>query len=560
MHNIKFTLTIKFACAVLLLFFLPMITINILSYRNIENSITDEMTQTFDYFTRQYSDAVAYKLDLNANMLDNLAYNPIIQELLTRVGGEELSPVEINAILSFAVDPVLLLQSDTQVYDLRIYPLKKKLQTDGCYIHNIEEVQDTSWYNEAKTNSLPINISISYAEGIKIPLVMITKPIYELRGESFGARIGLIQVLLNADNLFKLEDNSDIMTFEISRENSNQKIIKVQSTPNTEEGIHITRGLLNYDLVLSFQFSTKQINDKINEALASLLLLVLFIILCIGVIIFFFIKLFSARIQKIIDNMKQVAQGSLYILPPKTTHDELFILEKNFYEMTVRLNNLIEDNYTIKLQKKEAELMALHAQINPHFLYNTLETINAIACSNNCNEICKVTQTLGDMLRYSINQFHGDFVFLKDELIHVKNYLEIQKIRFDGLFDYIIDVPDKLLNTQVIKIMLQPLVENALVHGIQKAQHKGLIAITAHVSNPYIVIEIQDDGVGIPTDVCEVLVSYINDNNEKQLHERTHIGIRNVHQRIRLAFSGMGGVVIQSVKGQGTIVRINIPQ
>ena len=176
-------------------------------------------------------------------------------------------------------------------------------------------------------------------------------------------------------------------------------------------------------------------------------------------------------INRLISKMDRVKGGNFDILASDVIDgdDEVATIDRNFNDMVKMLKKLIDDNYVQKLSTREAELNALKFQINPHFLFNTLETINAMSTELGVNQIGVISQKLGEMFRYSLNVSPGELELLKNELRHVRNYVDIQKIRFDDMFDVVYEVPEEFMTCRVMRFILQPIVENAIKYGAEQS-------------------------------------------------------------------------------------------
>jgi two-component system sensor histidine kinase YesM len=216
--------------------------------------------------------------------------------------------------------------------------------------------------------------------------------------------------------------------------------------------------------------------------------------------------------------------------------------------------------YEIRLKEMDSEFRALQSQINPHFLYNTLESINCLAQIKDEKEISEMIRGLARMFRYTRDNTKA--ITLADELNHVRDYIFLQALRYEDKFTIEYAVPDELLGLRVIKLMLQPLVENAIHHGIEKISGKGFIRISARRDRDRFIIAIWDNGKGIAREILNeinrMLESAIGDLSALD-EKQSSIGIYNIHLRIRLLYGIGCGVSIESVQNKGTTVSISLP-
>ncbi len=229
--------------------------------------------------------------------------------------------------------------------------------------------------------------------------------------------------------------------------------------------------------------------------------------------------------------------------------DDMGKVEDMVYSMIERSNQLSKESYEARLEERKAQLMALQAQINPHFLYNTLENINWMAFRKNAPEISSLVTTLAKYFRLSLNKGKV-LVSIEDEIELIKTYLTIQNARFDGGLDYETNIDPECRNYSIPKLTLQPIVENSVLHGIlKKSEKSGTIAIEARFLEDELLISITDDGIGMEQErVFELLHS----------PQSSHYGLYNVQERLKLYYGEKYGLKIDSTPGQGTIVTLHL--
>jgi two-component system sensor histidine kinase YesM len=230
-------------------------------------------------------------------------------------------------------------------------------------------------------------------------------------------------------------------------------------------------------------------------------------------------------------------------------NDEMGKVEGMVYSMIERTNQLSKESYEVRLEERKAQLMALQAQINPHFLYNTLENINWMAVRKNAPEISSMVTTLAKYFRLSLNKGKV-LVSIVDEVELIKTYLTIQNARFDGGLNYEINLDPECKNYSIPKLTLQPIVENSVLHGILKKPEKsGTIRIETLFLEDELMIIITDDGVGMEQErVSELLNS----------QQSSHYGLYNVQERLKLYYGDKYGLKIDSISGQGTTVTLHL--
>ena len=222
--------------------------------------------------------------------------------------------------------------------------------------------------------------------------------------------------------------------------------------------------------------------------------------------------------------------------------------------MTSRIKSLIVDVYQAQLLQKESEFRALQAQINPHFLYNTLETINWMAKLNKMDDISNMVVAISNLMRISINNKRC-IITVSEELHYVADYLYIQHVRYKDRLKTLIDVDPSLYGLTIPKLLLQPLVENAVIHGIEKKKSGGFIEVTGRRDANLLIFSVKDNGAGIP----EEKLAHILEEKENQDQGHTSLGLITVHRRIQFLFGFEYGLQIDSKPGSGTTVWVRLP-
>ncbi|MED4225308.1 sensor histidine kinase [Neobacillus cucumis] len=296
----------------------------------------------------------------------------------------------------------------------------------------------------------------------------------------------------------------------------------------------------------------KEISNDINHIRNTTLFIVIIAVIIAGLFNMVYLKRITQFIQELLKDMKLAEKGMLSIRMKRYRIKELENIALGFNNMITRIQWLLREVEREQERKREAQFKVLQQQINPHFLYNTLESINALASLNGQREISKMTINLGKLLRISING--GYEVKVKDEIRHVKSYLEIQKIRYDNRFSYEVEIDDVLENQPVLKLILQPLVENILIHAFDQ-DHSGRIKIRGTISNGHGQFFIEDNGKGMNN---SVLPNLNRPESEIPKREGGH-GIRNVQERLGLYYGKKYGLMICSSENKGTTIRISFP-
>ncbi|WP_113671408.1 cache domain-containing sensor histidine kinase [Vallitalea guaymasensis] len=266
----------------------------------------------------------------------------------------------------------------------------------------------------------------------------------------------------------------------------------------------------------------------------------------------------STAITKPILNLRkcmvEATEGNLTIRSNIKSKDEIGILSSSFNGMLSQIEKLMQQVISDQEQKRKLELKTLQAQINPHFLYNTLDSIIWMAESKNDN-IVPMTESLSKLFRISLSK-GNDIIPLSSEIEHVRNYLFIQSMRYTDKFDYSVSVKPEVLRYKTIKLILQPIVENSIYHGIKNKRGKGNISIHCCINDTKLLITITDDGIGMDSETCTKILSP-SYKTDRRLS--SGIGVHNVNERIKLYFGNQYGLRYESTISVGTTVYIDLP-
>lgn len=254
--------------------------------------------------------------------------------------------------------------------------------------------------------------------------------------------------------------------------------------------------------------------------------------------------------------MKKVEEGELHLRFPSKTKDEIGQLGNSFNHMVQEIDNLIHLVYLEQKEKREAELKILQAQIKPHFLYNTLDTIQWMAQDRDADDIVDIVVALTHLFRISLSKGR-EVIPLSEEIQHVESYLIIQMARYEDKLSYEIDISPELEMQSVLKIILQPLVENAIYHGIKEKLTKGKIRIYGYQEDSKLVLVVEDNGIGFEPDrLMQMNESF---HAVRQSSEDRGYGLYNVNERIKLSHGSGYGLKIESERGRGSRIVVRLP-
>lgn len=266
------------------------------------------------------------------------------------------------------------------------------------------------------------------------------------------------------------------------------------------------------------------------------------------------VKNVSNRTQNIIRGMRVVRNGNLSVRLPVVREDELGDISASFNQMCEDLNRHIHQVYISEIKQKHAELVAFQAQINPHFLYNTLEVIRMRAIAKGADDVAEMTYILSSLFKYLVKT--ETMVKLSEEIENSRNYLEMFRIRYKERFQFAIDVEPGVRQVSILKLSVQPAIENYILHGIRSGRTDNMIRIHAYAEDQGVRIDVEDNGKGISREKLAEIQSRLKEPGE---FSSDSLGLKNVAERLRLMYGEPYGLTIDSTPDQGTRVTIRIP-
>ncbi|MEF3354775.1 sensor histidine kinase [Paenibacillus sp. GYB006] len=281
-----------------------------------------------------------------------------------------------------------------------------------------------------------------------------------------------------------------------------------------------------------------------------------------------FMNRITGTIAVLVRFMRRVERGDFSARVEGKGYDEMQLLAQGFNDLMDKISSLFSRVKAEQMQKTSAELRVLQAQIKPHFLFNTLESINGLALRGEGRKVSEMVTRLGSILRISIQD--KEEITIQEEVKHLKSYLEIQKYRFPDLFEYEMDIPSGLESFPMLKLTLQPLVENSIQHGFEGIDYKGKIKVSAWEDMGKVILQVEDNGLGMDNEVLSRFEYMLKESSNWPDHkailkspvmsERRGLGVRSVADRIRIQYGDHYGIFICSSKGHGTVIRCILPK
>jgi len=373
--------------------------------------------------------------------------------------------------------------------------------------------------------------------------------------KSYSYQEGEILLLYNADNELIYSDNPSSVNNEIKIfSDAPQSGSFITEINNTKYFLSCEYDE-SYGMALVSLQPYRLIINNIHRLLAATALQG-FILWVISVLLIYFLcHLILNPLNVLAHQLKKVGEGDFDTKIELSGSSEITNLGNSFNYMSEHIQKLIQENYVVKLNEQSARLIALEAQINPHFLYNTLQAISTEALVNDQDQIHEMVISLASILRYSIKG--GDYVTLADEMEHVKKYIYLQKIRMEDNLEYEVYIQDEANTCIIPKISIQTLVENSIIHGMDGLTQIS-IKVNAYIENDFLHITVTDNGCGMsPDSLCELRKKLSMESISE--NETSGIGLANLSSRLKIMYDKEGTIDVESSENIGTNIKITIP-
>lgn len=537
---------------------LPMLVVGIYCYHFVNQLLIEREVKNLQNSLNQAITVVDNQLTIYENMSDYLAFNQAILQTVFYPYEDNYYEMynQFNTVFDPMVTSLKYLHSD--IKQVTIYA-RNDIERHDTTLAPITDIEEEPWFQEISSNN-----KILWVINKNDKKIFCVRKMPELQGES-----GVIYVEVDYDKLFEpftqiLDENygvyvqeKDEMVFsynifdksynkmDFSEENitslktsDDSEFIFVDCDSKSQIGFHV--GMYR---------PASQIEATIRPMTMGMVLICVISMIAAGLLLTQLTRMIVKNIEKLTWNMKEVKKGNLEVTVTSDSKDEIGELIQGFAEMVERIKTLIEEVYEGKISLKEYEMKALQAQINPHFLYNSLSLINWKAIEADEKDISKITLALSKFYRTALNK--GNSVMpLQDEISNVKSYLDIQLMMHDYEFDVEIDIDESMYYYDTPNLILQPLIENAIDHGIDlKTEGRGKITIRGWSEGEIMYLSVEDNGVGMDEEVAQNILT----------QKSKGYGVRNVNERIKLTYGAEYGLTIESKEGEGTKITVKIP-
>lgn len=540
--------------------FLPVVAVLSVTYVQMKQILLQNERNSMESYLYQALASMENKLTIYTNLNNYICYNQTISQV---IGYQYDSVYEMYNQLVTILDPMLasLKYFHNDVGKATIY-VDKDMIKHGDTLAPISEIIDTNWYRSVADSG-----EMQWFVDKNEEIVFGVSPMSMLKRYGLD---GILYISVEYDSMFEtfkqtLQNNYGIVIFDEKGNAVYEKAFfdkkYLEYELNAAQLLDQKKNQENEYTILSETSSVTgwtaclyKPNSLIVWSVTPIIriaLIAVFVMTLMSVIVMMILTRFvTKRIRRLRSGMKEVEQGNFEVNITSDSRDEIGDLVNGFDSMLLQLNTLIKEVYEGRIKEKEYEMRALQAQINPHFLYNTLSLINWKAIEADAQDISKITLALSTFYRTSLNK-GKNVMSLSDELRNMRSYLDIQLMMHDYEFDVEFDVDESIGQYLSLNLMLQPLIENAIAHGIDvKTDGRGKLTITGKEDGDLIVLTVSDNGVGMSDEQAARILT----------EESKGYGVRNVNERIKLYYGEQYSLQIESKIGQGTKASIRIPK
>lgn len=537
---------------------LPMLIVGIYCYRFVNQVLVDREIKNLQNSLNQAMNVVDNQLTIYENMSDYLAFNQAILQTVSYPYKDNY--YEMYNQFTTVFDPMVtsLKYLHSGIKQVTIYA-RNDIERHDNTLAPITDIEEEPWFQEITSDH-----KISWIINKREKKIFCVRNMPELQGE-----LGVLYIEVDYDKIFEpftqmldenygvyVQENSEmVFSYNIFEESYNQMDFSEENitslkTSEDSEFIFVdcdSEGQIG--LHAGMYRPSSQISATVGPMMAGMVLICVVSTISASLLLTLLTAVIVKNLERLTKNMKDVKKGNLEVTVTSDSKDEIGELVQGFGDMVNRIKTLIEEVYEGKISLKEYEMKALQAQINPHFLYNTLSLINWKAIEADEKDISKITLALSRFYRTALNKGNS-MMPLADEISNVKSYLDIQLIMHDYEFDVEMDIDERINYYDAPNLILQPLIENAIDHGIDlKPNERGKITIRGWSEKEILYLSVEDNGVGMSEETAQNILT----------HNSKGYGVRNVNERIKLMYGPEYGLKIESKEGEGTRIIISIP-
>ena len=567
--TILFEMTISF---ILVIFFTSTI-LGIYTFNNLGKYINSQIK----FYQEQNIKQVYEKLDSYTESIDSverILTGIAIEHELFQKGTGSRNSIN-NEIYLQSIDDMLRVIRRTSTCINNIFMVCDKGNYTSSNYFDSDMLIEKSWYKEAlieeknTVTTIPHNADYQSIYGDGPVVISVVKKV--ISPKDAKTIIGVIMLDIDYSTLVNELKSSefDDKNLILLRNEDNGMIANSYSLDFSKAEEYRGKMELTKKSISTYKYETKKygwkvevivskasLYSKFGSVLNTFVLIVIITVVFSIVLSYILAKKITKPINQLVLIMQDLSKGDFNARVDEVENRDIQVLSDGFNKMSYHIKQLMDNLRKKDYESANARFLALQAQINPHFLYNTLETIRSIAIRNQVESIADMAKSMADIFRYSVDSTKEE-VILKDELKHVKNYINIQKIRYKERLNVEFNIDESLLNYKIIKLVIQPLVENAIYHGIDMKKEAGKLCIECSKFEDKVLISVSDNGIGIKKQDLEELRKNLENSIDRKINKS--IGLINVNSRLKLYYGENCSLSIESDYDIGTKVYFKIP-
>ncbi|MNO12472.1 Sensor histidine kinase YpdA [compost metagenome] len=545
--------------------FIPIVLTNVVFYNVTTSNIRNQKIRDADMALNNLKNDLRVIIDQGVGLSYSLYADSIFNKTITRKFSSKMDYVQtFNSYLRGAL-------ADQNVQGVRwyqVYTDNPTVLTSGYIDQLTDKIRQTDWYIQSKTSSSPYPTFIyseqqfsliqklnNYHTGGIEQLVKIDLNMERIHQTIFGNAFNGLVYLVDPQGRVQFGNDTaktlDAVPYKEIPLPKNSIPLKAAYT-----GINYLDGW-----TLEGVMDEESVLKEVRKSRSFVIWLACINFVLPSIIIAVMSRSLHVRLVRILKHMKKVKAQNFQTIPHEEARDEIGQLTMEFNRMTETINSLINEVYIADIQKKDlelrqqqAQLHALHSQINPHFLFNSLESVRMRSVIKGEKETAKIIQHMAKMFRKSIS-WSQNYVTVREELELIESFLEIQQYRFGDKLEYSIVADPAALGHRIPKMVLLPFVENASIHGIESSPDKGIITISVAVQMDRLIFRLEDNGIGMSPDKLEELQRYLEESED--IGER--VGMKNAYYRLKLCFQDRFVFAMDARERTGTHIEISLP-
>jgi two-component system sensor histidine kinase YesM len=571
----------------------PVMVFALYTYKSLERNAKKDAIEKRNYEINVEYDTIEKNMYIMRNIINTVTHDKELLDFIAHDGDRDTREL-INFSDTKYKQLIGLQNNNPAIKQINIFTRNLQENEFWPIIYMENRVEHNDWYKKVLGKNGVEYWNINHYDNDIKTKSMFNEVNYELvvslnkAIKHSGSNLGVVRVTMVSKDFFPsmFKEEQDGQTFVIDKENLNlisdkdNKLLKTYSFDPEQfkqfigDKLLKERGEIDYkqgkeEYIVLYRESPmvnnyivnviplKKITQGIETSRQLLLWGGILLLVFLSIIIYFATKALLRRFYKILSAVKQVRNGELMPSIPVYGTDEVGVLAHNFRQMMKTIDTLINESINREVMTKEAELKALKTQIDAHFLYNTLENIRMMAVVEENYMISDCLANLGDMMRYNM-RWNNEFVPLSEEISHIKNYISLMTLRYDNQIILNINIMKEFMSKEILKLTIQPLVENAVKHGLadKLRSEDGSISISVEIDQQFLYLSVMDNGKGMDKNKVLELQNHIDGN----VNDKFGLGLKNVNDRIKLFYNDQCGIIVESQEGTYTKITMKLPR